>query len=213
MDTTFWLDKWDRRETGFHEISPNPLLTENLSVLNLKPGASVFVPLCGKTLDIGWLRSQGYAVVGVELSPFAVLELFEDLHLTPHTTKAGVLTCHAAPGLRIFEGNIFDLDADMLGKVAATWDRAALVALPKEVRAHYAAHVTALTGDAPQLLVTLDYDQQQVSGPPFAVSGDEVKTLYGTAYRVSEVVSRPTSVKGKCPGTESLWHLSPVFGS
>jgi thiopurine S-methyltransferase len=39
----------------------------------------VFLPLCGKTLDIHWLLSNGYPVAGSELGEVAVKQLFSEL--------------------------------------------------------------------------------------------------------------------------------------
>ena len=63
MEHDFWHDRWESNRIGFHESAPNPLLTEHFPALSVPNSGRVFVPLCGKTLDIGWLLSQGQRVV------------------------------------------------------------------------------------------------------------------------------------------------------
>ena len=87
MDPEFWLMKWHNNETGFHEQEANPNLTQNIHRLSLAPGSRIFVPLCGKTLDIPWLIKQGYYVVAAELSTIAIAQLCQQLDIIPDSTK------------------------------------------------------------------------------------------------------------------------------
>ena len=130
MDSDFWHKKWEDNQIGFHRSSVNPLLVRFLSVLGLVPGARVFLPLCGKTRDIAWLRDQGFRVAGAELSRLAIEQLFDELGETPEITEHGALTRFSGEGIDIFVGDIFELSAPVLGPVDAIYDRAALVALP-----------------------------------------------------------------------------------
>ena len=75
MNKEFWLNKWRIKQIGFHRSQPNPALINYCSLLNLPQNSRIFVPLCGKTLDIAWLLQQGYQVVGIDLSPIAIEEL------------------------------------------------------------------------------------------------------------------------------------------
>ncbi len=210
MDAEFWLARWTERNTPFHRSEANDKLLAHFDALALKPGARVFVPLCGKTLDIGWLLGKGCTVAGAELSPLAVEELFAELGVTADVSSVGALTRHSAPGIDIFVGDIFDLSADALGPVDAIYDRAALIALPPDMRRRYVAHLRELTGAAPQLLLTIDYDQSQMDGPPFAVSDAEVREHYSAAYDVNQLSSEdvPGGIKGITPGREQVWLLS-----
>ena len=210
MDPAFWHDRWETNQTAFHEGTPNALLTGNVGRLGLADGGRLFVPLCGKTVDIAWLLSQGYRVAGAELSRIAVDQLFEDLGVTPEVAAAGPLSHYRADNLDIFQGNIFDLGQDRLGPVDAVYDRAALVALPAPLRRDYARHLVEMTGGAPQLLIAFDYDQDRMDGPPFSVGEDEIRQLYGTRYAIEPIVRQqiPGGLKGKVPAEETLWHLS-----
>jgi len=211
MDAEFWHERWREGRIGFHEGRVNPMLASHLGRLGLAPGARVFLPLCGKTVDIGWLREQGFRPVGAELSPIAIAELFDELGLAPEITAQDALRRHAAGGVEVFEGDIFDLDAATLGPIDAVFDRAALVALPEAMRGRYAAHVAAITGRAPQLIVTFVYDEAAMEGPPFSVEGDEVARHYRADYTAAMIDDRdvPGGLKGICPARAQTWLMTP----
>jgi thiopurine S-methyltransferase len=149
-------------------------------------------------------------VAGAELSKLAVDQLFAELGVTPEITREGELEHYRAPNIDIFVGDIFALTSESLGPVDASYDRAALVALPQDLRDRYTAHLVAITQKAPQLLICFEYDQRVMDGPPFSVTADEVKRQYGERYAVRhlETVDVPGGLKGKIPATESVWHLA-----
>ena len=209
MDPSFWHQRWAKNEIGFHEPQANPLLVTHFKELALLKGRRVFVPLCGKTLDIGWLLSQGYRVAGAELSEVAIAQLFADLGVEPQLSTIGALKRYSGPNLDIFVGNIFDLSGSVLGAVDAVYDRAALVALPEPMRARYTAHLTAITNRAPQLLISYVYDQRVMDGPPFSVPNEEVTRHYERRYDVRPIASSdvPGGLKGKCAAKENVWLL------
>lgn len=209
MEAKFWHDRWASNEIGFHKSEANPLLVQYFGELSLTKGSRVFLPLCGKTLDIGWLLAHGYRVAGAELSVVAIEQLFADLNVTPTITKVGTLDHYRAPQLDIFVGDIFNVTPELLGPVDAVYDRAALVALPQNMRARYAAHLTALAAHAPQLLISFEYDQQVMEGPPFSVGGEEILQHYGRRYDVTVLTSLdvPGGLKGRCPATERVYVL------
>ncbi|WP_051661053.1 thiopurine S-methyltransferase [Bosea sp. 117] len=211
MDAEFWHGKWRRGEIAFHQPEPNPLLTRNLPALGLPAGARLFLPLCGKSLDIGWLLAQGYRVAGAELSRMAIEQLFAELSVEPQITQDGPLLRFEAGNLVIFVGDIFDLDGARLGVVDAVYDRAALVALPQDMRTRYAAHLLALTRGAPQLLVTFEYDQAHQEGPPFAVGEADVRRHYGATHELARLEWQELAggLKGLCPAAEVVWRLIP----
>lgn len=209
MDPSFWHAKWEKSEIGFHQDEINPFLRQYFADLALASGSRVFVPLCGKTRDIHWLLACGYRVAGAELSRLAVEQLFAELGLAPSVSQAGALTRFAAENIDIFVGDIFDLAISELGPVDAVYDRAALVALPAAMRQEYSAHLAGMTGQAPQLLIAYEYDQGLQAGPPFSVSGEEVRRLYGQRFHLALVASAdvPGGLKGKCPAQEHVWLL------
>ena len=212
MDADYWHRKWSRGEIGFHQSDYNPLMTKYFGDLGLRDGAHVFVPLCGKTRDIGWLLQQGYRVTGAELNQGAVEALFDDLALSPVITQDGALLRFATPELIVFVGDIFDVSAHALGAVDAIYDRAALVALPADIRARYAGHLVKITEQAPQFLLTFTYDQSKIDGPPFAIPADAVLDLYDQHYALKLLEERavPGGLKGLTDVQDSAWRLIPL---
>lgn len=212
MKHDFWHNKWHKNEIGFHLAEANPLLVKHFSVLQLAPNSRIFLPLCGKTLDIDWLLAQGYQVVGAELSTIAVEALFSDLNLTPTITQIGKLNQYSSPQITIWNGDVFELTQTLLGKVDAVYDRAALVALPEEMRKIYTEHLMRLTNKAPQLLICFEYEQSIHAGPPFSICADEVKHHYQDAYDLTLLASDTLAdgLKGKHPATEQVWWLKPL---
>ncbi|MEA2773553.1 MAG: thiopurine S-methyltransferase, partial [Acetobacteraceae bacterium] len=72
MQPEFWRDRWFRGQIGFHQPAVERYLEEHWADLDTVKGSCVFVPLCGKSLDLLWLRDIGHGVIGVELSDIAV---------------------------------------------------------------------------------------------------------------------------------------------
>jgi thiopurine S-methyltransferase len=210
MDASFWHQRWETNQIGFHEASANALLVKHLPSLHLNTQSRVFIPLCGKTLDIHWLLSQGFRVVGAELSELAITQLFAELGLTPEIVHLGKLKHYRASQIDIFVGDIFDLTADLLGEVDAIYDRAALVALPAPLRESYSAHLVSISQAAPQLLICYVYEQSQLSGPPFSVDDAEVKHHYQAHYALQLLESAEVAggFRGRIPAQEHVWQLN-----
>ena len=210
MESAFWHEKWERNDIPFHASDANPLLVKHFSALALPEGSRVFVPLCGKTLDIRWLLSNGFRVAGAELSPLAIDQLFAELGAEPAIADVRGATHYSADGIDIFVGDIFELTRETLGPIDAVYDRAALVALPENMRARYTAHLTEITSTAPQLVICYEYDQTALDGPPFSISNDEVRKHYGQSYTLTVLSSSSVAggLKGKCAATENVWLLT-----
>jgi thiopurine S-methyltransferase len=180
MHPDFWHERWQTDRIGFHKDAVNPWLVRYWPLPGVTRGGRVLVPLCGKSLDMLWLLQQGYRVTGVEISPLAIEAFFSENRLDPLTEPAGRFTRWRYQGLDILCGDFFDLDRSMLGDLDAVYDRAALIAMPAAMRPRYAAHLTGLAGrETRQLLITLEYNPLEMSGPPFSVPEDEVRRLYG----------------------------------
>ncbi|AZY48520.1 thiopurine S-methyltransferase [Bordetella avium] len=180
MDADFWLDRWREGKTGFHQDRVTPLLPKYWPRLALPTGARVLVPLAGKSLDMVWLAEQGHEVLGVELSSLAVQQFFAEQGWAPRRWESAYGQHYAANGVELICGDIFKLDDAALKDCLGVYDRAALVALPETMRRAYANHVY---GQMPAgyrgLLLTLDYPQTQMEGPPFSVDEAEVQALFG----------------------------------
>jgi thiopurine S-methyltransferase len=209
MDGSFWHRKWERNEIAFHECKANPLLVTYFNHLCLPEGSRVFLPLCGKTLDIHWLLSHRYRVVGSELSKIAIEQLFSELGVEPNITAVDQVSRYSSNNIDIFVGDIFTLSRDQLGQVDAIYDRAALVALPEPMRDRYAAHLIKISDRAPQLLITCEYDQRLLDGPPFSLGHQEVARKYQGSYDLKLLASADIKggLKGKCAAAENVWLL------
>jgi thiopurine S-methyltransferase len=183
MEPKFWHERWARNQIGFHLPEVNPYLLRHWSSLGLANGAQVLVPLCGKSLDLVWLASQGYRVLGVELSERAVEEFFNEQGLTPKISQRGLFKVFQAGSIELWCGDFFALEAGAVADCSGLYDRAALIALPPLMREQYSAHLNRTVAQGTRgLLITLDYDQVQKAGPPFAVSDEEVQLLLGSDW-------------------------------
>jgi len=210
MDPNFWHSRWENDQIGFHTKQANPLLVDFFAKLSIDKGSRVFVPLCGKTLDMHWLLNQGYHVIGAELSKKAIDQLFDELGIKPKISTIDKLDHYSAEGIDIYVGDIFHLKGDMIGKIDAIYDRAALVALPLEMRKSYTNHLMKITNKAQQLLICFEYDQALMDGPPFSISEDEVKMHYEKYYSLQQLTKKTVEggFRSGLPTTENVWLLN-----
>lgn len=191
MKPDFWKDRWTTNQIGFHEGKPNEHLTRHWDSLGVAPGGRVFVPLCGKSLDMAWLAGRGHSVLGVELSEIAVRDFFAEAGVTPTRECCDGFEIAKAGGIEIWCGDFFTLQPRHLAGVAAVYDRASLVAMPPDMQTAYAAKMLeVLPESAPTLLVTLAYDQREMAGPPFSVPVARVQELFGAHYVITEFDSQ-----------------------
>lgn len=188
MEPEFWHERWAINQIGFNQSDVNPYLAQLWPGLKVKPGARVFVPLCGKTIDIRWLLLLGFHVVGAELSETAVAAWFSEGGLTPKIDERGAFKVYSHGPCEIWCGDFFALKASDIGDCTACYDRAALIAMPAQMRWRYVQQLNGLMAeDSCGLLITLDYPQTQVAGPPFAVDDDEVQQLLSPEWRLTKV--------------------------
>ncbi|MBS0431724.1 MAG: thiopurine S-methyltransferase [Proteobacteria bacterium] len=180
MDADFWLQRWREGRTGFHRSEVMPLLQKHWPSLGVPRGARVLVPLCGKTLDMPWLAAQGLQVRGVELAPLAIEQFFAEQELHPQARETEYGTHYVAGDIEIIRADVFAIDKSLLAECDAIYDRAALIALPPPMRERYAREVYgALPAGCRGLLITLEYPQAEMEGPPFSVDEREVRRLFG----------------------------------
>lgn len=215
MEHDFWLERWQQDQLGWHLPDTNPLLEKHWATLGITRGAAVFVPLCGKSLDMRYLESLGHAVTGIELSEKAIGAYFEEGGETPERTDGFYLTRYQGERTTLYCGDFFDLSApDILG-VRAVYDRGGLVALPPVLREQYADHMLRVIPEhAHILLIALEYDQSRVGGPPHSVTEAEVARLFGERCRI-ECLERAETDKlpphfvnaGLESGTETVYNI------
>ena len=217
MNAEFWHSRWQEKRIGFNQSAVNPLLMKYFKRLKLPAGSRVFVPLCGKSIDMAWLAAQGYNVVGVELVETAIQAFFTEQNISY------IVRQHADnPAIKYYQGqfsgqtitlwvaDIFALTAEDIGSVNAIYDKAALIALPADIRVKYSAQMCHLSVNAPQFIITLTYDQSKKEGPPFSVSSEQIQQYYGNSYQITELASESASI-GSMPDlkvTEHVWLLN-----
>ena len=220
MNPEFWHKRWQEKRIGFNQSDVNPLLVNYFDQLDLSTGSRIFVPLCGKSIDMVWLAAQGYDVVGVELVETAVQAFFAEQNIQP------IVSQHVEnPDIKCYQGQLVDGDeqrtitlwaADIfaltstdLGTIDAIYDKAALIALPADMRPDYSEQIRKVSDNAPQLLITLNYDQSKKDGPPFSINHEKVQQYYGSHYQICKLASEPSSI-GSMPDlkvTEQVWLL------
>lgn len=185
MQNDFWHDKWARNEIGFHQVSVNDYLREHWSVLELHGNEPVFVPLCGKSLDMHWIHDKGHPILGVEISEQACRQFFDEAGLSPEVSRVHSFTRFQADRYTLYCGDFFELTPELLSDVGAAYDRAALIALPKEQRRAYAQRLGELLPiTASVLLVAMEYPPEEMDGPPFSVPEAEVHQLFEGRFQV-----------------------------
>lgn len=185
MDQEFWRKRWDEGRIAFHEGRPNAFLTKHGDWL---AGCHrILVPLCGKSEDLAYLASCGHEVVGVELVADAVVQFFAEHATQPEITERDGFAIHRAGLITIMVGDFFATTRELVGAIDGIYDRAAIVALPPDIRSRYVAHLHSITPAARrELLVSLDYPPGFAEGPPFSVDADEVRSWYPSAQLVDE---------------------------
>ena len=218
MNTDYWLKSWKQNKIGFHQHEINGHLSSFWKQLNAEDQSQVFVPLCGKSLDLLWLRQQGHHVLGVEISAIAIRDFFVENNLTFNSRPQNDLQIWESEHLTILQDDFFKLTAHQLLDVVGVFDRAALVALPIKLRQKYAQHlINILSEKAKILLIAFEYDQSQMEGPPFAVHEAEIHELYGNSYEIKlllnqEALDNYPSFRGRGLSrlTEKVYLLTPI---
>jgi len=185
MKTEFWHDRWENGLIGFHQEEYNPYLVKHWPSISLRDDEAVFVPMCGKSKDLLWLAAQGHAVKGVEVSPLAVEAFFAENELAHEEKPHTKFTVRQADKIELLQGDFFHLSAEDLASVGAVFDRASLIALPPEMRQQYAEHLAEVLKPGTQvLLVSMEYPQAEMDGPPFSVTQNEVYELYQQNFEI-----------------------------
>jgi thiopurine S-methyltransferase len=184
----FWHERWLTGQTGFHQSTVHPLLERWWPSLDVPARARVYVPLCGKSLDMAWLAGRGHPVVGSELSSIAIREFFATAGLAEQQTAVNGFIRHTTGTFEILEGDALALTPQLIGPLDAFYDRAALVALPPEMREPYFATLAALLPQGARgLLIAFEYPQEMKGGPPFSVETTEIAQLCGGRFSLREL--------------------------
>ena len=185
-----WLEFWENNEINWHSDVVTKELEEYLGLLKLEPGDKVFFPLCGKSLDMTYMLKQGFSVIGVELSEIGIMQFFHENKLDFAISSVGEFDLYSAKNIEIYCGDFFSLTSKHLCDVKAVFDRKSLIALDRNLRQKYVKHLNDIISLGVRiLLITLNYPQHQMSGPPFSVDKSEVESLFNMAFNYQELES------------------------
>lgn len=216
MNAEFWHNRWQEKRIGFHQPDVNPLLTKYFTQLNLPANSRIFAPLCGKSVDMIWLAEQGFDIVGIELVESAVQAFFieNDISYTikPHSENSDI-KCYqgilSEQTIALWAADIFTLTSHDIGHVDAVYDRAALIAMPPELRLQYSQQVCSLSQNSPQLLLILNYNQNKRAGPPFSISPEQIQQYYSAHYQIHQLEEESSilNVAPEMAVTEPVWLL------
>lgn len=186
VDNQHWLDRWRENRIGFHEAAVNRHLRTYLPRFALEPGSCLFLPLCGKAYDIAWIAEQGYEVIGIELSDLAVEAFFDEQGLEYERFDSDRFGVYRSGKICLLQGDFFDLRKDDLGACSFVYDRASLIAMDAPNRPRYCEHMLSIVpAVSSMLLITLEYDQSEMQGPPFAVPAEEIYRYYQQAFSIN----------------------------
>ena len=174
-----WESRWQEDRIGFHLKEVNPYLIRFSDQLLHQNPDRVFVPLCGKTLDLCWLTTKTEKVIGVELVSKAVQDFFVENNIDYLLQQDKTLQKYSSKSIDIYLGDFFDLNPEQTSSFKAIYDRASIVAIEKPVRREYVDHLITFLDTAGRiLLITLEYDQNQMEGPPYSVPAEEIEKLF-----------------------------------
>ena len=185
-----WLEFWANNETNWHSDVVTQELEKYLGLLKLESGDTVFVPLCGKSLDMIYMLNRGFSVIGVEVSEIGIKQFFHENGLDFTISQVGEFNLYSAKNIEIYCGDFFSLTSKHLCGVKAVFDRKSLIALDRNLRQKYVKHLNDIISLGVRiLLITLHYPKHQMSGPPFSVDKSEVESLFSMAFNYQELKS------------------------
>lgn len=207
MQSEFWHNCWQQQRIGFHQSEIHPLMPVVLSQLQWDQSKVIFAPLCGKSLDLWWLSQWG-KVVGAELSELACQQFYQEQEQPYSVATQGDFQLFSHQSVAIWQGDYFALQSGQLTQVGLIYDRAALIALPAQMRIDYVQQLKRLCkGPVSLLLISLEYPQHEMSGPPFSVSEQEIRGLFDFATSMQLVAIRNLTGRPFAQRQFNLSHL------
>lgn len=185
MELSYWEARWNKDKTGFHMPGGYPGLKSHWQDLSLNPAPNILVPLCGKTPDLVQLEEYGASVAGVEISKKAVRDFFKEQNRPYETHTFAEFSIYRSGSIELWQGDFFKFPGHRAPMFDLVYDKAALVALPPERRKEYVRKIIGLSGRKGSILLHhFIYPQEQMPGPPFSVSSDEIESYFSTRYHI-----------------------------
>ena len=210
INNEFWLKKWDDGIIGFHKTSVNEKLSGFFNEVQDESTKRVYVPLCGKSIDMVWLAQQGLQVVGSEIAELAIRQFFSENEI-PFEQDGHRFSSEQ---IVIENNDFYAFDPRTVGPIDAIYDRAAMVAMPTQRHAEYADRLLEILRPGGSiLLVTFDYNQEQMSGPPFSIPEKHVLEHFhkGKITKLFHQSILETEPKFQSRGldrlTETVWRI------
>ena len=197
MEISYWESRWRNNRTGFHVNGVFPTIVDvwddHFSDVDL---STVLVPLCGKSHDMLWLKhKEAQKIIGIEAIAQACEEFFEEQdEENVISVEKKPFTLYEKGIFQLWQGDFFKMRKKLIPNPTFVFDRAALVALPPDMRIKYVQKIDELTAGSDscvKFLHTFEYNQSKMSGPPFAVSEDEVFQLYDKNWHIHQILNRP----------------------
>ncbi len=208
MEARFWHNKWQRGEIGFNQDRPHIALKKYWPDLGLTENSEVFVPLCGKSVDMIALQKQSHKIIGVEICLPAINDFFAENNIQFTKHKNSEFDIYESGDYKIYHGDFFKLKANHLRNIKAVYDRAALIALPKDMQKDYAEHLRQILPKGTViLLVTLEYDQSKISGPPFSTPQKQVEKLFASYCKIETIIKMPPEDFRGIKAIETIYKL------
>ncbi|XP_068225242.1 probable thiopurine S-methyltransferase [Palaemon carinicauda] len=206
-----WKNRWQENKTGWHQSDVNFALLNHGPLLLTEPGRRILVPLCGKSLDMKWFYDAGHTVVGIEGIEMPISEFFSE-HDIPHVIERfpdGKLYKSENGRLLMYCCDLFKLNAAILGKFDAVWDRGSLVAIYEEDRESYAKLMKSiLAPDFRYLANIVQYTpNEKFSGPPRNIPMETLQKLYGDVCKIKILETLDRSQDEKVRNT---WELDAM---
>ncbi|EED92485.1 methyl transferase [Thalassiosira pseudonana CCMP1335] len=195
---SFWSQRWSGPKLGWHLEHVNPHLSKYTDLFLRSVGDTdsddqrrVFVPLCGKSVDLAHLAAHPKVshVVGIDIMRDAA-ETFANEHpqFSMVELTLGDENDFHGEGITFLLGDLFDFkpssDEGTNDVFDAIYDRASMVAIHPTLRKKYVSLLGSLLRPSGTiLLVTIEKRQvinneAKLNGPPFSIDEMQVRRLY-----------------------------------
>lgn len=233
-----YVPQWKNQRTAFHLSDVNRILKDHVDKListdnddeddteeDDKGKATclnrrVFVPLCGKTLDMTFLTKLADEVVGVEGIRMALEQFSEenpDLNVKFEGTVNG-FDRFVGDKIILLRGNYFDLDDTKAGgKFGAIYDRGSMVAIEPHLRTDYVDTLGKLIAPGGKILLVvlerLGEEEAVKRGPPFTLPDSTIRELFESkdwfeslsVIDESDQLERNPEDRKRYEGLDKLW--------
>lgn len=186
MEISYWQSRWKKEKTGWHMETVYPQLPKLWPQLNINKNAEVFVPLCGKSKDLDWLADQGCHVTGIDVSEKAIKSLIDNFSAEFEKEYRHGFTIYQSDKIELWNGDFFKFPAEDYSAPDLIYDKAAMIALPPDMRPAYAQKLLQISGHQTKIfLQTFEYDQNEMNGPPFSVPEKEIRKYFGEHFSLT----------------------------